>query len=406
MMKEYRNSIPQGRGVLHRGRPLIGLTLLLTLAAMISSCGAPRPVPADPEVAPPNDYVRLGGELVVLGASNQFGIQWFPDTVTTVIPGTSSHPFRMLLTAGVKSYLLEGQDLFNLTNCKGPVLDKGAPGSPDNGYAGISGVVVYGETIYAIYHTEDHENMPGLGGGVPGYYATVSLAKSTDNGYSFIKLGPVVTSQKPKAWTFYDGQADRGAGEPCMIVSKDGTEIFIYYVDHSRVNNRGCQIFMAKTAKPANPEGLSDFSFTKYYQGGFTQPGTGGETDGLVGGLDDPVLSGKAFDQADASFPNVYYSSGLGKYIMVFNMVVWREFDDPSPTLNGIYYATSDDGIHWSTPVQIIRGWSIALGNNEFIWHPSIVWDSDEHLKGYLIYSKGNQTTRHYMVCRRIELLQ
>jgi hypothetical protein len=392
------------------GKRLILTALFLTSAFLLSSCGPSGTTTTDPstrtETTIANNYVQLGAEQVVLASSNRFGIQWFPDTVSTVIP-TGDYPFRILLTAGeMGSYLLEGSDLFHLTKCVGPILEKGGAGTIDNGYAGISGAVAYGNTIFAIYHTEDHENMPSLGGGVSGYYSTVSLAKSTDNGHSFSKLGQIIASQKGKDYN--NGQADRGAGEPCMVETQDGN-LYIYYVDHSRVNGRGCQIFLARCPKPSNPNGLSDFTFTKYYNGDFSQSGIIDATNPWsTGGLDTPVLSGQIINSADATFPSVYYSKGLGKYIMVLNLVVWKEWQSSGsqPNLNGIYYATSTNGIQWSAPVQIIRDWSLAYGTNEFIWHPSIVWDSDDHLSGYLVYSKGNQNTTHYMVCRRIQLLQ
>ena len=41
---------------------------------------------------------------------------------------------------------------------------------------------------------------PRLPGLVPGYYAAVGSAVSDDGGESWKKLGPVVTSARPKAW--------------------------------------------------------------------------------------------------------------------------------------------------------------------------------------------------------------
>jgi hypothetical protein len=211
----------------------------------------------------------------------------------------------------------------------------------------------------------------------------------------------VITSAKPKRWTAFPDQADRGAGEVGVVVSRDGERLLAYYTEHSRMERRGVQICLARadiTRRPPAPG-----TWRKYRDGRFGPPG--------IGGLDTPVLSAAAMDGADAAFPQVSYSRHLGKYVMVLNINVWKEYVEEGRELSrsGIYVAYSDDGIAWSEPEMLVKDYAVCRTGKSVSWHPTIVWSNPEHRAGWLVYSQSPNWghahqggTPHYMVGRRI----
>jgi len=339
---------------------------------------------------------RLGRRESLL-TPGQYGLKYFPDQGLAFVRATP--PLRVLLAAGVSTSLLEGPDMKSLV-ARGPVLQPGPRGAFDNGYAGIAGVVRQPgrDDWLAFYHAEDHEGLPPIPGGIPGFYCAVGLAVSQDEGASFRKIGPVITSARAKD---VNGRADQGCGEPCVTVSADGRQLYVYYSDHSRVAGRGVQICLARC--PLQAATAID-RWRKYGDGGFDQPGLGGQ--------DTPVLSGQA-GQADALFPHVSLVREFQCYLMVFNLVVYRELSpDAQPRQSGIYLASSPDGIRWSRPTQLLAIRSIAAPGQEVGWHPTLLLSAVEGgvAKGWLYYAYsenwGHQAPQrpHYLVGQPITL--
>ncbi|NQT87114.1 hypothetical protein HQ560_10135 [bacterium] len=345
--------------------------------------------------------VTLGERRVIL-KSGQLGLKYFPDGAVSVLEGAPEAPFRMIVPAGVHTYLVEGKSLTTLTKAV-KVLSPGGKGEFDNGYAGISSAYHHSDgRWYGFYHAEDQEGMPPIPGGIPGFYCCVAVAVSEDGGESWRKLAPCLTSSKPKAWTAFPKQTDRGLGEACTAVSREGAHLYAYYTEHSRVDGRGVQICMARApiADKAAPPGPG--AWFKYHKGGFAQPG--------LGGLDTPVLSAAGMDGADAAFPHVSYSKALDRYVMVFNINVWKEFvENRGLQRSGIYVTYADDGIHWSEPKLLIRDYAVARTGQSVSWHPAVVWDDAARQAGWLVYSHSPNwghahqgRTPHHMVARRI----
>lgn len=348
--------------------------------------------------------VQLGAPEVLL-KDGQLGLRYFPDGAVSVLAPTSQSPFRMILPVGNRTYLVEGQSLDRLTQ-GAEVLTPGKAGEFDNGYAGISSVYNGGNgKLYGFYHAEDHQDMPAIGGGVPGFFCSVGAAVSEDEGRSWRKLGQVITSAKPKNWTAFPDQPDRGAGEVSVVPSHDRKYLLAYYTEHSRMENRGVQICMARTdisSKPPLPG-----TWRKYRDNHFDQPG--------IGGLDTPILSASHLDDADAVFPQVSYSEYLGLYVMVFNINVWKEYADKgrAQKKSGIYVAYSADAITWSEPQMLVKDYAVCQTGKSVSWHPTIVWGDVEHRQGWLVYSHSERWghvlqggTPHYMVGRRIRFMR
>ena len=331
------------------------------------------------------------GERTTLIENGQYGLKYFPDGGITVLPGSSG--YRVLVAAGISSYLLEGPDVTSLRLVK-QVLEPGPKGSFDNGYAGIYGAWNDPQTgeIRAIYHAEDQEGMNRLPNGVNGFYASVGLAISGDEGSTFRKAGRILAGHQPKN---AQGRPDQGCGEPSLVPDQGHHFLYCYYTDHTREGNRGVQIGLARS--PIADKGAPG-SWMKYYEGAFSEPG--------LGGRETPVVAARP--AADALFPNVTYSKALGKYAMVFNILYYADLREGQTAKGGIFGAFSEDLIHWSSPQLLVQGLSIGLIDREVLWHPAIVWDDGRQSRGWLVYSYSPRwghrglRTPHYMVGQRI----
>jgi hypothetical protein len=354
-----------------------------------------KPMQAD---APVGRIVATLGKREVILASGQHGLNYFPDECLAFVQ--TKPRIRVLMAASVSTYLLEGRDMKSLAS-RGEVLRPGKPGSFDNGYAGISGVArdPGSGDLLAFYHAEDHEGMPPIPGGIPGFYCSIGLAVSNDDGASFQKLGPVITGSRPKD---AKGRSDQGCGDLCVAADADHRYLYLYYTDHSRSDNRGVQICMARCPLDA-AAGKVD-RWKKYHQGAFEEPG--------LGGKETPVMSAQSM-LADAIFPQVTFVRELGRYIMVFNITVYKEFGlGMKPSQSGIYIAYSQDGVHWSTPTQLIAVQSIVSMGKEVGWHPTLLLSAaeDGSAKGWLYYSYSESwghkppQTPHYLVGQPITL--
>ena len=255
------------------------------------------------------------------------------------------------------------------------VLVPGKPGSFDNGYAGVNAIHQPDErTLLAFYHAEDHERMPRLPNGVPGFYCSVGLARSTDRGSTFERLGPVLTSCLPKD---PKGRADQGVGELTVVSEPSGRYLYAYYTSHSRVGGRGVQVCMARcpVASAAAPR-----AWRKLRDGRFTEPG--------IGGRDTPVVSAAGLG-ADAFLPHVVYCKPLRKFVMLFCINAYRELAG-EPRQSGIYLICSADGIRWPWEgrQQLLVSHTIPLAGKRLAWQPTLVpAAADGAVTGWLYYA-------------------
>ena len=338
-------------------------------------------------------------EISTLYADESFGLRFFPDLAVTVIHEREGYPFRMFVVAGVETYLFEGDSILAITNVN-KVLCPGDSGEFDNGYAGIGCVYYHTDgKMYAFYHAEDHEGIPDFNNSIEGFWASVGLAVSEDNGLDFTKVGQVIICQKDKYWESFPNQPDRGSGAPSCIKSRDGKYLYVYYGDASRVDWRGVQIFMARADISEGPPVAG--SFYKYYNGSFSEPG--------LGGLDSPIITFIDKNYASSGNPFVIYSEYLEKYIMVYDVDDWnaRETSDEIG-YSGTYVAYSEDGIHWFNNDVLISGVAAPIVGKTMSWHPAIIWDDDKEQTGLLVYAHssswglGADKIPHYMVSQKI----
>jgi len=81
--------------------------------------------------------VVLGKQEVIMPAGH-LGLTFFPDQPICVL---NKAPLTFLMTVGNATFLLAGPSWRTATH-NGKVLEPGGPGTFDNGYAGIGGVLI------------------------------------------------------------------------------------------------------------------------------------------------------------------------------------------------------------------------------------------------------------------------
>lgn len=309
---------------------------------------------------------------------HNLGLNFYND-ITVGVLSSDSNNIKLITAANTSSYVLEGSSLENLsqaTQVAAPVT-----GTFYSNYVGLGQLIKDNQgTIYSVFHSEQHDGSI-LPGNIPGFYASIGLGVSENNGQSF------VLNSNPLVQNVYDinydnGFGDGGLGEPSITYSKDSTEVYLYYVDHNR-SGRGVNISMSKFVIDGN--GKPDFS-TCYYLNENNQ-----FTTEVIRSKE--VVVGLGF--SDAIFPHVTYNAFIDKYIMVYSLNHYGEFSagNESPMDSGIYYRVSSDGITWSeTPTRLISGWSIPYSYNDhaYLWHPNLIYSNEDQSQGYLVYSKAN----------------
>lgn len=366
--------------------------LIAIVTQFVCSCSSHHKDPGIPQPLDTIPSIELGPQETLL-RSGQLGLTYFPDEGTALVARQPT--LSLMLTARDASYIVEGSSLQQLTRAT-QVLGPGSPGEFDNGYAGISAVIRLSSTYYGFYHAEDHEGLPPLPGNIPGFYASVGLARS-DDGVTWRKVGQVLVSNQSKTYTAYPNQGDRGLGEPGAVVSRDGRYVYLYYTEHSRLNGRGVDICVAR-ADVSNGPPLPG-TFRKYYLGNFSEPG--------IGGKDSPVVTASEFDAANALEGHVTYSAKVQKYLMVFGVDAYKERTSGMlPLVSGLYSAWSSDAVSWSRPKRLITDYAVPQQGRSLSWEASVLFDDDQGGNGVLIYGYTPSwgTVPHYMVARRMSV--
>jgi hypothetical protein len=342
------------------------------------------------------------GKRKILNDGVHLGLSFFPDQ-TPVVLGTAPR-LRVLMAAADRTYLLEGSDWTSLNTAR-EVLAPEKRNDYDNGYVGIAGVHrASNGRLYAIYHAEDHVDIPRFPSGIPGFYASVAMAASDDDGVSWWKLGPVITSAKDKSWTKLPVQYDRGIGEPSLAVDPSGAWLYVYYTDHSRANTAGLSIAMARASTDIRE--TSTITFLKYHRGEFSEPG--------LGGLETPIIRLPTGPTTEAILPHVVFVPALDRYLMTFSVNNWNDYmTDQGLTNSGVYLAFSRDGVAWSTPALLLRDYTVPLYRRSFCWGATIVLDGNDQRIGWLLYGYSSNwghplqaATPHHLAGQRIRFDQ
>jgi hypothetical protein len=159
-------------------------------------------------------------------------------------------------------------------------------------------------------------------------YNVVALARSSDNGATWKREGIVLSGTDPRP-TKETETAQPGISEFGAVVANDFLYMFFQYVPNSASSPDAPSVIQVARA-PLSSDGVPN-SWTKYYQGAFSQPGLGGRGSPIVAtgqgtGCTRPVEVGAAF------------SSYLNAHVLTF---VCNE---------GWFFSTSKDLVTWAPP--------------------------------------------------------
>lgn len=308
---------------------------------------------------------------------HNLGLNFFNDITVGVI-SYSTDEVQLITAANTSSYILSGNSISDLTEISQVATPE--PNTFYKNYIGLGQLIRDPQGImYSVFHAEEHDGSI-LPGNIPGFHASIGLGISYDDGATF-ELNDEPIIQNIYDINYDNGAGDSGLGEPSITYSKDSTEVYVYYVDHNRTG-RGVNICMAKFNVLS--DGSPDFS-TCYFLDNNNE-----FTPLTIRSKE--VVSGIGF--SDAIFPQVTYNAFIKKYIMVYSLNHYGEFNNgnTTPIESGIYYKISEDGISWiNPPVKIVTGWSIpfSFDNHSYMWHPNLVYSEQDQSKGHLVYSKA-----------------
>jgi PEP-CTERM motif len=189
-------------------------------------------------------------------------------------------------------------------------------GVPKKTFSYVSGGPVFQDSYSGarlmIYHAED-------GGNGRNFYSMLGMAISTD-GQEFRDLGLIIRPHLPA------GNAEVGGGSFAIV----NGHLNVYYRD-TLADGSTAEVAVARAPMAelmTNALSGRSTAFTKYYNGGWSQPGIGG----------------RAAHIENVNSPNSWlgmsYNDHLGQLVMVSSQ--W------SGDGGDLYYATSPDGITWA----------------------------------------------------------
>jgi len=344
----------------------------------------------------PSFSIDFTGPEEVVTFSAQYGVQWVPDENVTYIKSDGN--IHLWVAGGVPNtpggtYYFTGAGFDNLAphqTSSGnavPVLTPSGSGF-DKDYAGVGSVIraANGTDLLMFYHGEDHTCSTD---GHDRTKAGIGLARSSDGGITWNRLGQVISSSETiPADCIYEGF--KGAGNPTVLISRNGQYLYMYYMEWVSTHSSDA-ISLARAS--VNSDGAPG-AWYKYKNGGFNEPGLGGKSD---------VVIQRATETAGyAGVPNVTFNSFLNRYLAI---VMGHD---------GFYYTSSGDGLIWDTPkrfwdVPAITNSALVTGDN-FYYYPTLISvdqntdDLTTHT-AYLYYAHGlKNTTPHFMARRPVRI--
>lgn len=228
--------------------------------------------------------------------------------------------------------------------------------------------------VHGWYHAEIQP--PGCSGGM---WASIGYAQSTDNGHTFTKYGPVITSPLPPQ---SGGICGQGVAEPNVIASGGFLYMLYDFMDPLVWSNGGISLARANINNPA--------VWTKYgpkfHGSNYNEPGLGGAEHPVV-----PVLSNGQQVWSDGVSFNAY----LQKYLLLHT-----DYNHEG----NIYLRTSSNLTTWSTPQLVM---SAGLHTYRYASFLSTAGDHTTSQSGWLYFARqlGTQPPGSALMARRSVLL-
>ncbi len=328
-------------------------------------------------------YIAFTGDQEDVIGAGQWGLHCIPDEhvsyyktddIYHLWPGVAHH----FTSADFNSWTPVNLEAGNSV----PALTPSGEGF-DRDYAGPGSVIraTDGQDLLMFYHGEFQWPEGG-------YYATIGLARSSDEGQTWQRLGPVITGRQPRPepppWP-----GAFGAGGPCALVDESDGLIYLYYLDWGQPLFPGAdEIHLARS--PISSDGAPG-SWHKYFQGSFDEPG--------IDGNSDPVIRGPSSTAFWAGFPSVSYNVSLDAYLAVF------------VSADGFYYSISFDRINWTVGKKLLTRNETPNTGEPWYLYPSLLspsqpTDGTTTETGYLYYGHGIYNVEcHHMVRRPVRVL-
>jgi TIR domain len=414
-----RNKLASARRHRSQLHPLMALSVAVCVVAvagasvwMLSTRGAKQSLASRvTEAAAPvtpvltlQEGVRLVlGEQQTLLNDKELGLRYMPNQGVGTI-SDNGNQLRLLMAASIDSYLLEGSDIRHLTSAR-KIFGPGPPGEFDSGAAEVCAVLRSNDRLYAFYQADQYEGLPVIKEvGLTGYYASVGIAESDDNGSTWLKKGQIIKSGKPREWSAYPGHSERGNGLPGAVANPTGDYLFVYYTNLSIEKELFPNICVARCDLRAGAPLPGNWK--KFYNGDFSEPG--------IGGKETSILDVSSIAAASAVYPHVAYSQYLKKYVMVFGINVRQEALEELPaSKSGIYLSLSSDGLKWSAPEKLVAQYAIRFLGKPAAIAPSVIFDNPKGQSGWLLYAFSPKVTNgsvpgipHYMVGQRLDFMK
>jgi hypothetical protein len=345
--------------------------------------------------------VTLGRQeaLIPPGA---LGMESMPNGAVTLL---GRNPYRLMIPMWGDTFVVEGDDIRHW-NKNTQVFTKGGKGAFDNGGAYIEGVYRHSDgLLFGFYMAYDNEGFEGEAT-IPSeqytkWYGRIGAAESADGGLTWKRQGPVLESNKPKQWKKYEGQGMRGLSDASVVTDLNGRYLYLFFCENSRVNS---QIYIGVARADIRAGAPLAGAWKKYYQGAFSEDGLGGRST--------PVMDATAMNLGDVEQPYVFYCRSLGRYVMIFVINFWKEYQENQGLKNtGVFVSYSADAINWSTPYRLLKTFVVPLEGKEFVWYPSFIPDANLGTDGWLVYAysekfgdRAKGLVPYYMAGRRISL--
>jgi hypothetical protein len=246
--------------------------------------------------------------------------------------------------------------------------------------------------LYMVYEGENHFFGPSPGRGAN--WATIGLARSTDEGKTWTRINPdtgIIASVDRKPLS-PPRSGLHGTAVPSAIIADGYMYVFFTYfgLEPSPTSAR-----IREARAP-----LDDLAhFKKLHRGDFASDG--------IGGQDDPIVP-QAQDARNHCLRNRQPGISYNTYLHAYLLSMVCEYGTPDRDLGPRWaFSTSKDLKSWSTPIvaEEPAPESVAAEHTIFDWHPTLISPDSPTQQttgrtGYIYYAKGVVTTPKSMYVR------
>jgi len=357
--------------------PIIAVSVLL-LSSCITNSGVSSLVSTE-DVS----FEFTGPEEIVI-ENGQWGLSWLPDAPISFLSMQNS--VSVFFAAGRSTYFLSGDNFESLTPHQIDSENRAVPVLVPNGtdfdrdYAGSSSVLTAsnGIDLLMFYHAEDQSC------GIAYPRVSIGLARSSDNGVTWVRQGKIIESSEPAAPC--SEPRFNGAGSFSLAISPDGNYLYLYFMEWLRGQEDGIRLARSTISGDGTPD-----SWFKYKDGSFEEIGLGGQSDF--------VIRRSSVKAGFAGVPAVSFNSYLNQYIAI---IIGHD---------GFYAAFSPDGINWETPhhiweVPALTSQANLKDGDSWYYYPSFISpDLPNQMltgqTGYLYYAHGYKNGPPHFMARR-----